>query len=246
MPDSLQGKIALVTGSSRGIGRAIAERLGREGASVAVTYHSSDEKAAEVAGQIEANGEGEAATFQTDVRNLDSVRQLFDDVIEHFGRLDILVNNAAGRNIFKPTAELTEEDYDSMFDITRGVYFALQEAAKRLEDDGRIISISTAGTAQAMAGGGAYAGSKAAVEQFSRGLAKELGPRGITVNTVSPGITDTDSLVLEQEQIDELIEQTPMGRLGQPEDIADAVSLLASEDAHWVTGQSVRATGGIV
>ncbi len=141
---------------------------------------------------------------------------------------------------------MTLEEYDSMFDITRGVYFALQEAAKQLTDGGRIVSISTGGTSMTIPAGGAYAGSKAAVEQFSNSLAKELGDRQITVNTVAPGVTDTDGLVLEQEEVDRLITQTPLGRLGKPSDIASVIAMLVSDDASWITGQNIRATGGIV
>ena len=141
---------------------------------------------------------------------------------------------------------MTLEEYDSMFDITRGVYFTLAEAAKRLADGGRIISISTGGTSMAIPAGGAYAGSKAAIEQFSNCLAKELGDRQIAVNTVAPGVTDTDGLVLEQKQIDQLIAQTALGRLGQPNDIANVIAMLVSDDASWITGQNIRATGGIV
>lgn len=242
---SLQDKIAIVTGSSRGIGRAIAERLGRDGAKVVVTYHGNQDKAEEVVSAIKASG-SEAIALQVDVRNLEDIRQLFQKTIHHFGKADILVNNAAGKNIFKPTAEVTEDEYNSMFDITRGVYFALQEAAHYLADGGRIVSTSTSGTVMAIPGGGAYAGCKAAIEQFSACLAKELGVRGITVNTVSPGVTETDGLVLDQAQIDQLITQTPLGRLGQPADVADAVALLVSEDAHWITGQHIRANGGII
>jgi 3-oxoacyl-[acyl-carrier protein] reductase len=115
-----------------------------------------------------------------------------------------------------------------------------------MADGGRIVSISSSGTAMAIPTGGAYAGCKAAIEHFSAGLAKELGVRGITVNTISPGVTNTDGLVLEQAQVDQMIVQTPMGRLGQPEDIASAVALLVSDDAHWITGQWIRANGGIV
>ena len=242
---ALTGKVALVTGSSRGIGRAIAERLGRDGAKVVVTYFAGKDKAETVVEAIKAGG-GEAAALQADVRDLDSVRALFAQTLAHFGKIDILVNNAAGVNLFKPTEALTPDEYDSMFLITRGVYFALQEAAKVIQDGGRIVSISTGGTSQAMAGGGAYIGSKAAIEQFSNCLAKELGARGVTVNTLAPGLTDTDGMVLSDEQKNGLIAQTPLGRLGKPEDIAAAVSLLVSDDAHWITGQNIRATGGIV
>ncbi len=242
---SLQGKVAIVTGSSRGIGRGIAERLGRDGASVVVTYAGNQNKAEEVVQVIESAG-SKATAIQVDMRKLEDVRMLFEKAIAQVGKVDILVNNAAGKNIFKPTAEMTEDDYNSMFDITRGVYFALQQAAHHLADGGRIVSISTSGTAMAIPAGGAYSGCKAAIEHFSAALAKELGDRGITVNTISPGVTETDGLVLEQEQVNQLIAQTPLGRLGQPADLADAVALLVSEDARWITGQSIRANGGIV
>ena len=242
---NLSGKVAIVTGSSRGIGRGIAERLGRDGANVVVTYAGNHAKAEEVVQAIESAG-SKATAIQVDMRKLEDVRMLFEEAIEQFGKVDILVNNAAGVNVFKPTAAMTEDEYNSMFDITRGVYFALQQAAHHLADNGRIISISTSGTAMAIPAGGAYAGSKAAIEHFSAALAKELGGRGITVNTVSPGVTNTDGLVLEQAQVDQLIAQTPLGRLGQPSDLANAIAMLVSDDAHWITGQSIRANGGIV
>jgi 3-oxoacyl-[acyl-carrier protein] reductase len=242
---SLQGKVAIVTGSSRGIGRAIAERLGRDGATVVVTYAGQRDKAESVVQTITSQG-AEAIALQVNMRDLSEVRALFQQTIDQFGKFDILVNNAAGVNVFKLTSEMTEAEYNSMFDITRGVYFGLQEAAKRIADNGRIVSISTSGTAMAIPTGGAYAASKAAIEHFSAGLAKEIGARGITVNTVSPGVTATDGLVMEQAQVDQLIAQTPLGRLGQPEDVASAVAMLVSEEAHWITGQNIRANGGIV
>lgn len=241
----LTNKVAIVTGSSRGIGRAIAQRLGQDGAKVVVTYMNNKEQAEEVVTKIQLSGT-EAMAMQVDVRKIADIGRLFQQTIEHYGKVDILVNNAAGTNIFKPTAIMSEEEYDSMFNITRGVYFVLQEAARKLTDGGRIVSISTAGTSMTIPTGGAYTGSKAAIEQFSMALAKELGARNITVNTVAPGVTNTDGLVLDQEQIRQLIAQTPLGRLGKPSDIASAVALLVSEDAHWITGQNVRVTGGIV
>ena len=238
-------KTAIVTGSSRGIGRAIALRLAKDGANVVVTYHSSQNKAEEIVKEMTDLGV-DAIALQVNVRDIESVRDMFSKAIDRFGTVDILVNNAAGKNIFKPTVQMTFQEYDSMFDITRGVYFALQEAAKQLADGGRIISISTGGTSMATPGGGAYAGSKAAVEQFSNCLSKELGNRQITVNTVAPGVTDTDGMVLEEEQANQLISQTPLRRLGKPDDIAAVVAMLVSDDAGWITGQNIRATGGIV
>jgi 3-oxoacyl-[acyl-carrier protein] reductase len=242
---SLTGKVAIVTGSSRGIGRAIAYRLGQEGANVVVTYVGNRAKAEDVVSSIKANGSN-AIALQVDMRNLANIRNLFQQTLQQFGKLDILINNAAGKNIFKPTTEMTEDEYNGMFDITKGVFFALQEAAKHMANNGRIVSLSTSGTAMSIPTGGAYAGSKAAIEQFSMGLAKEIGSRGITVNTISPGVTETDGLVLSQEQVDQLIAQTPLERLGKPDDVANAVVMLVSDNAHWITGQCIRANGGIV
>jgi len=242
---SLKGKVAIVTGSSRGIGRAIAEHLGKEGANVVVTYVGNRDKALEVVAAIKASG-SDAIAIQVDMRNIAEIRSLFQKTLEHFGKLNILVNNAAGKNIFKLTAQMTEEEYDGMFEITKGVYFALQQAAQHIADGGRIVSLSTSGTVMPIPTGGAYSGCKAAIEQFSTCLAKEVGGRGITVNTISPGVTETDGLVLNQEQVNQLIAQTPLGRLGKPNDVASAVALLVSDEAHWITGQMIRANGGIV
>jgi 3-oxoacyl-[acyl-carrier protein] reductase len=242
---SLKGKVAIVTGSSRGIGRAIAEHLGKEGANVVVTYVGNRDKALEVVAAIKASG-SDAIAIQVDMRNIAEIRSLFQKTLEHFGKLDILVNNAAGKNIFKLTTQMTEEEYDGMFGITKGVYFALQQAAQHIADGGRIVSLSTSGTVMPIPTGGAYSGCKAAIEQFSTCLAKEVGGRGITVNTISPGVTETDGLVLNQEQVNQLIAQTPLGRLGKPNDVASAVALLVSDEAHWITGQMIRANGGIV
>lgn len=242
---NLNGKIAIVTGSSRGIGRAIATRLAEEGASIVVTYHSNRELAEKVVLMIEAKGV-DAIALQIDIRKLKDVRNLFNKTVAHFGKVDILVNNTAGKISTLPTAKMSQEEYDNMFDITRGVYFALQEAAQQMADGGRIISISTGLTSMTMAANGAYAGSKAAIEQFSMSLAKELGYRQITVNTVAPGITDTNGLAIEQEQIDYLVAQTPLNRIGKPDDIASVIAMLVSDDAGWITGQNIRATGGII
>jgi 3-oxoacyl-[acyl-carrier protein] reductase len=245
MGTSIKNKVALVTGGSRGIGRAIVERLAREGARVAFTYVANEAAADEVVAGVARDG-GEALAIRADMRDLAQVRAMFDAVTKRFGGLDILVNNAAGTNVFKPTAFLSVEEYDSMFLITRGVYFALQEAAKRIADGGRIVNVSTGGTAMPMAAGGAYIGSKGAIEHFSMALAKELGSRQVTVNTVRPGVTETDGLVLDAASIAHLVHQTPMGRLGKPADIAAAVALLVGDDAHWITGQNIAASGGIV
>ena len=240
----LKEKIAIVTGASRGIGRAIAERLGRQGATVVVNYARSSEAAREVVSVVEARG-GKAVAVQADVSDVAEVRNLFRETFDSFGWLDILVNNA-GKAVYKSLAEASEEDYDSTFVLNaRGTFFAMQEAARRMNDGGRIVSISTGGTVGGAPTGSIYAGSKAAVEQFTKALAKEIGGRGITVNTVSPGFTDTD-LLNENPQFKEMGAQlSPLGRLGQPEDVADVVSFLASEQARWITGQNIQAGGGV-
>lgn len=242
---ALTGKVALVTGAGRGIGRAIAERLGEDGASVIVNYNASENLAQEAVSAIVARG-GQALALQANISKLSEVRRLFQEAEDHLGKLDILINNA-GIGYLRPTAEITEEEFDRQFALnTKGTFFALQEAARRMRDGGRIVSLSTGATIAITPGFGAYAGSKAAVEQFSLALAKELGPRGITVNTVLPGIVDTGNLVFPDEVIAQLIQQTPLGRLGQSCDIADIVAFLVSDQARWMTGQTIRVGGGLI
>lgn len=241
----LQGKVALVTGGSRGIGRAIAERLGRDGADVALTYAGNRDKAEAVAATIRAGGV-RAVALPSDLREVSQTRALFAAVLEQFGRLDIVVNNA-GISVFKPTTDIEEADYDRVMDTNaRGTFFALQEAARHVSDGGRIISLASGATRQALPAAGVYAASKAAVEQFGMALAKELGPRGITVNQIGPGVTDTDGLIMPAEALAHLVASTPLGRLGQPADLADVVAFLASDDARWVNGQTLQVNGGIL
>jgi 3-oxoacyl-[acyl-carrier protein] reductase len=238
---SLTGKIALVTGSSRGIGRAIAERLGRAGASVVVHYVHSAEKAEAAVDAIAAGG-GQAIAVQADISQRADVHRLFQVTLQRFGRLDIVVNNAA-TFFMKPVADASEEDYDTMFAVNaRGTFFALQEAARHMADGGRIVNISSMATALAHASLALYCGSKAAVEQFAKALAHELAGRGITVNTVSPGFTETD--MLNPQTKEARAQSSPFHRVGQPGDIAEVVAFLLSEEARWLTGQNIRATGG--
>lgn len=241
----LVGKVAIVTGASRGIGRAIAERLAEDGASIVINYAHSTEKAKEMVEAIEAGG-GQALAVQADMSQVTDIRRLFQKTIDHFGQLNILVNNA-GTTTFKPLAEVSEDEFDKLFALNaRGAFFALQEAARRMADGGRIVSISTAGTVHSAPGGAIYTASKATLEQFTLALAKELGGRGITVNAVSPGTTDTEGLTAPSDQVAQMVQATPLGRLGQPQDIADVVAFLVSEQARWLTGQNIRATGGFV
>ncbi len=241
----LAGKTALVTGASRGIGRAIALRLGRAGASVVVNYAASPDKAQEVVAAIEAGG-GQATAIQADMSRRADVTRLFEQAEEHFGTLDIVVSNA-GVYQAKPLVDVTEADFDELFNLNaRGVFFTLQEAARRVRDGGRIINVSGAVTVFPSPAQSVYSGTKAAAEQFCFVLAKELGGRQITVNSVLPGPTETDALTLPEHVRGYLIQSTPLGRLGQSEDIAEVVNFLASPAGGWVNGQSVRATGGLV
>jgi 3-oxoacyl-[acyl-carrier protein] reductase len=242
---TLNGQVAIVTGSSDGIGRAIAERLAQDGATVVVNYGKSADKAKQVVAGIEAKG-GKALAVQADMSKVGDVGRLVKDTVKTFGRLDILVNNA-GMFMFKHLAETTEEEFDRMFALnTKGPYFALQEAAKVIQEGGRIVNISTDGTHIGFAGATAYLGSKGALEQFTKGLAHELAPKGITVNTVSPGYTITAMLPPDPafRQVGE--QASPLKRLGTPKDIADVVAFVVSEDARWLTGQNIHAGGGVV
>ncbi|MGQ0555095.1 MAG: glucose 1-dehydrogenase [Nitrospiraceae bacterium] len=239
----LSGKVAIVTGASNGIGRAIAERLAEDGAIVVVNYSKSSEKAQQVVVGIQGKG-GKALAVQTDMSQVAEARRLVIDTVKQFNRLDILVNNA-GKFMPKPLDETTEEEFDSVIALNaKGPYFAMQEAARALKDGGRIVNISTGGTHLHFPGATAYLGSKAALEQYTKGLAQELASKGVTVNTVSPGFTETGMMTEEYRQIG--IQLTPMKRLGVPKDIADVVAFIVSEEARWLTGQTIQAGGGIV
>lgn len=244
MNETLKGKVALVTGASRGIGRAIAERLAREGAAVAINYSSNRAEAEKVVAQIQAHG-GAAYTIQADVGRVAEIVRLFDQTLNHFGRLDILVNNA-GVLFTKPISATMEAEFDRIFAINvKGTFFACQQAATRLAEGGRIINLSSSTTARLLPTYGAYVATKGAVEQLSRSLARELGPRGITVNTVSPGPTETE-LFKEGKTPEQLVQfgqMSAFGRLGQPMDIAEVVTFLASDAARWISGQNIRING---
>jgi 3-oxoacyl-[acyl-carrier protein] reductase len=242
---SLKGKVAIVTGASDGIGRAIAERLAQDGATVVVNYGKSADKAKQVVAGIEAKG-GKAVAIQADMSKVGDAGRLVKDTVKTFGRLDILVNNA-GMFMFKPLADTTEDEFDRMFALnTKGPYFALKEAAQVIQEGGRIVNISTDGTHIGFAGATAYLGSKGALEQFTKGLAHELAPKGITVNTVSPGYTIT-AMMPADPAFRQMGEQaSPLKRLGVPKDIADVVAFVVSEEARWLTGQNIHAGGGVV
>jgi len=236
---SLTGKAAIVTGASRGIGRAIALRLAAEGARVAVNYANSAAAAEEVAAL--AGG----IAIRADVSQKQEVVEMFHRAEAAFGGLDIVVNNAAIA-VMAPLAEFTDEDFERVFAVnTRGAFYCCREAARRLRRGGRIVNISTGATVGGTAGGSVYCASKAALEQFTRALARELAPKGITVNTVSPGFTETDMLASLPHLVELAPRLTPLGRAGKPEEIAAVVAWLCTEDAGWITGQNIQAGGGL-
>ncbi|WP_138503665.1 SDR family oxidoreductase [Nostoc sp. PA-18-2419] len=243
---SLAGKVAIVTGASRGIGRAIALKLASNGASIVVNYAGNADKAQEVVAEIEKLGV-EAVAVKADVSKVTEVQGLFEQTLKHFAKLDILVNNA-GIAFYKPITQVTEEDFDRIFAINvKGTYFACQQAAQHMAEGGRIINFSSSTTVMMLPTYSAYVATKGAVEQITRVLAKELGAKAIAVNVISPGPTDTE-LFREgktQEQIDHLAQMAAFGKLGEVQEIADVVAFLASDEAKWITGQNIRVNGGI-
>jgi 3-oxoacyl-[acyl-carrier protein] reductase len=244
---SLSGKVAIITGSSRGIGRALAERLGRDGARVVVTYAGNRDKAEEVVSVIKANG-SDAITLQLDLSKLDDIRSLFQNTISQFGKLDILVISGGAPRLVKPLAETTEEEFDSVFTFNaKGNFFALQEAAKHMADGGCIVTFSTPYTVQPQPNLSVIAGSKAAIEAFTFALAKEVGSRGIRVNAIMPGPTITDSFasMISSEEQEQLKQIAPLQRLAEPEEVANAVAFLVSDDAGYITGHTLHVTGGL-
>ena len=249
----LKGKVAVVTGASRGIGRAIALRLARDGALVCVNYHSNAGAAQAVVGEIREAG-GEAFALQADVGSVEQLGKFFEaldaELTTRRGepRFDILVNNA-GIAAFGTTATATEADFDRVFATNvKGPFFTTQHSIPRLRDGGRVINLSSNLSRRPMSQATAYSMTKAAIDTFTVALAAELGSRGITVNTLAPGLTATDmnAGMRENPNVDRAFSaMTALGRVGKVEDIADAVAMLASPDSGWVTGQYVEASGGL-
>lgn len=244
---NLSGKTALVTGASRGIGRAVALRLAAEGAAVAVNYNGSAEKAAEVAAEITAAG-GQAFAVQANVAEQAAVQAMFEQIFERFGSLDILVNNA-GITQDALLIGMKEEQFDRVIAANlKGSYLCMQLAAKKMirQRSGRIINISSYSGLHGNAGQMNYAASKAGVIGMTKTAARELGGRGITVNAVAPGFIDTDmTAALPEKSKDAILSQVPLLRMGEAEEIAAAVAFLAGEDAAYITGQVLSVDGGL-
>ncbi|WP_426294971.1 SDR family oxidoreductase [Dyadobacter endophyticus] len=244
--NSLENKVALVTGASRGIGATVAFHLARAGAKIIVNYTSGVEAAQQTVAAIEAGG-GEAIALQADVANPAQVKDMFDAAITRFGQIDVLVNNA-GIMITKLLKDTTDEDFTRQFEVNvRGTFNTLREAATRLADGGSIINFSSTTTRVMMPTYATYVATKGAVEQLTRVFAKEVGARGINVNAVLPGPTNTELFTKgkPQEVIDRLASLNAFNRLGEPEDIAKTVAFLASDDAKWISGQSIGLNGAM-
>lgn len=249
MSQKLQGKVAVVTGASKGIGARIALSLAAEGAAVVVNYASSKEGADRVVAEITGNG-GRAVAVQANVAKQADVQRLFAETKKAFGRLDVLVNNA-GIYEFAPLENVTAEHFHKQFDLNvLGLLFATQEAAKLFgPDGGSVVNLSSVVARSAVPTSSVYSGTKAAVEAVTRSLAMELGPRKIRVNTVNPGMVETEGLhstgIAESDFKQQVIDKTPLGRIGQPSDIAPAVVFLASNDSSWITGENFYIAGGM-
>jgi 3-oxoacyl-[acyl-carrier protein] reductase len=244
----LTGKVAVVSGASKGIGAGIAEELAKEGALVIVNYASSPAQAQAVVNKIQAAG-GTAKAVKADLSQAGEAKKLIGAAVSEFGKLDILVNNA-GVYDFVPLADIDEAHYDRIFGLNvKGLLFTTQAAVKAFgENGGAVINISSVASQSALPSASVYSATKAAVDSFTRTLAAELGPKGIRVNSVLPGPVETEgtqSMEGFAQLRDTFVPQTPLRRIGQPHDIATAVSFLASEDSGWITGQVIPVSGGL-
>lgn len=241
----LKSKVALVAGGSRGIGREVVLGLAREGARVVFTYVRGVEDANDLIATCERLG-GWASAVKADIADPANMQAAFAAVEQLAGAApDIYVAAAFPRSIFVPTSAMSHPDYDSMFAAVKGHYFAHQYAATNVRDDGSILVFSSGAAHVPQAASGAYAGAKSAIEKFALSLAREVGSRGIRVNVLSPGVTRTDGLVAPAEMIEMLVQQTALGRLGEPRDVAAVAVSLCMPEMGWVSGQVVQANGGI-
>lgn len=245
----LEGKVAVVTGASKGIGASIAKHLADEGAAVVVNYASSKEGADRVVAEISGKG-GKAIAVQANVANKAEIERLFAETKKAFGTLDILVNNA-GIYEFAPLENVTAEHFHKMFDLNvLGLILASQEAVKHFGPaGGNIVNISSVAATSAPPTTSVYSATKAAVDAVTRSLAKELGPRNIRVNSINPGMVETEGVhaagISSSDFRKEVESQTPLGRIGQPQDIAPAAVFLASADSAWMTGETLYISGGL-
>lgn len=243
----LKNKVALVTGASRGIGRAIALTLAHYGAKVVVNYCGSKEKADEVVDEIKENG-GTAIAYQADIADFEAVKTMFTDIIKEYGRIDILVNNA-GITRDNLILKMSEEEFDTVINTNlKGVFNCLKQASRIMlkQKGGRIINISSISGIVGNPGQANYCAAKAGVIGITKSLAKELGSRGITVNAVAPGYINTDmTAVLKDDLKEKVTELIPLKRLGEVEDIAETVVFLASDKASYITGQTIQVDGGL-
>jgi NAD(P)-dependent dehydrogenase (short-subunit alcohol dehydrogenase family) len=250
----MNAKIALVTGGSRGLGKNMAMRLAEKGHDVIITYHSKKEEAGKVVSDIQAMGR-KAAALQADTGNIGSLDVFAQRIRETLKStwdteaFDFLVNNA-GTGATIPFMNVKEEEFDQLMNVHfKGVYFLTQKLVPLMRDQGRIINISSGTTRFCNPGYSVYASMKSAIETFTRYLAKELGPRGITVNVVAPGAVETDfngALIRSNPAVKSFIaSQTALGRVGQAEDIGGVIAFLCSEDAGWINGQRIEASGGV-
>ena len=242
----LKGKIAVVTGASKGIGAGIARALGAEGATVVVNYASSETEANAVVAQIQALS-GQGLAVQADMSKAGDVTRLFDTVKAQFGTLDILVNNA-GVAVFQMIDDLTEEAFHTQFNLNvLGYLLAVKEATRLFGAKGSVINVSSILSTDPYLASSVYSATKGAVDTLTFALARELGGRGIRVNSILPGHTNTPATHghFEGELGEKILAGTPLGRFGEPEDIAPLAVFLASDDSHWVTGESIRSAGGV-
>ena len=244
----LAGKVAVVTGASKGIGASIAKQLAADGAAVVVNYASSKNGADQVVSEITRNG-GRAIAIQADVSRKAEIDRLFAETKSAFGRLDILVNNA-GVYEFLPLEQVTEEHFHRQFNLNvLGLVLATQEAVKQFgPDGGSVINLGSVASTLAPRGGSIYSATKAAVDTVTKSLAKELGPRKIRVNSINPGMIETEGVhaagFIGTDFHKNAIAQTPLGRIGQPNDIATVAAFLASPDSGWITGETLQVAGG--
>lgn len=244
--NTLLDKVVLITGASKGIGAAIARKIASEGAKVIINYAGSREEAEQTVQSIKDSG-GEAIALKADVSKADQVTTLFDTAIAHYGQIDVLVNNA-GIMITKLLKDTTDDDFTRQFEVNvRGTFNTLREAATKLANGGSIINVSSTTTRAMMPTYSTYVASKGAVEQLTRVFAKEIGARGINVNAVLPGPTNTELFTRgkPQEAIDRLASLNAFNRIGEPDDIAKVVAFLASDDAKWISGQTIGVNGAM-